>query len=114
MGALLFAQSFFWGGRNGWRRQWHPTSVLLPEKSHGRRSLVGCSPWGRTESDTTEATAAAAEIGQGNRLGVIPIISHTDFYIGKEIVKEIQQLNANTGPSSRHNPCACSEIRAFS
>ena len=30
-----------------WRRQWHPTPVLLPRKSHGRRSLVGCSPWGR-------------------------------------------------------------------
>ena len=27
--------------------QWHPTPVLLPGKSHGRRSLVGCSPWGR-------------------------------------------------------------------
>ena len=37
-------------------RQWHPTPVLLPGKSHGRRTLVGCSPWGRTESDTTEAT----------------------------------------------------------
>ena len=37
-----------------WRRQWHPTPVLLPRKSHGRRSLVGCSPWGREESDTTE------------------------------------------------------------
>ena len=31
----------FWGSR-----QWHPTPVLLPGKSHGRRSLVGCSPWG--------------------------------------------------------------------
>ena len=29
-----------------WRRQWQPTPVLLPGKSHGRRSLVGCSPWG--------------------------------------------------------------------
>ena len=29
-----------------WRRQWHPTPVLLPGKSHGQRSLVGCSPWG--------------------------------------------------------------------
>ena len=37
-----------------WRRRWHPTPVLLPGKSHGRRSLVGCSPWGRWESDTTE------------------------------------------------------------
>ena len=36
------------------RRQWHPTSILLSGKSHGWRSLVGCSPWGRKESDTTE------------------------------------------------------------
>ena len=36
------------------RRQWQPTPVLLPGKSHGRRSLVGCSPWGREELDTTE------------------------------------------------------------
>src|SRR5574337_1142758 len=34
--------------------QWHPTPVLLPGKSHGRRSLVGCSPWGREELDTAE------------------------------------------------------------
>ena len=38
-----------------WRRKWQPTPVFLPGQSHGRRSLVGCSPWGRTESDTTEA-----------------------------------------------------------
>ena len=36
------------------RRQWQPTPVLLPGKSHGRRSLVGCSPWGHKELDTTE------------------------------------------------------------
>ena len=34
--------------------QWHPTPVLLPGKSHGQRSLVGCRPWGHEESDTTE------------------------------------------------------------
>ena len=34
--------------------QWQPTLVLLPGKSHGQRSLVGCSPWGHEESDTTE------------------------------------------------------------
>ena len=37
-----------------WRMQWQPTSVLLPGKSHGWRSLVGFSPWGREESNTTE------------------------------------------------------------
>ena len=37
-----------------WRKQWQPTPVFLPGKSHGRRSLVGCRLWCRTESDTTE------------------------------------------------------------
>ena len=37
-----------------WRRQWQATPVLLPGKSRGWRSLVGCSPWGREESDMTE------------------------------------------------------------
>ena len=36
------------------RKQWHPTPVLLPGQSHRQRSLVGCSPWGRWESDMTE------------------------------------------------------------
>ena len=36
------------------RRRWHSTPVLLPGKPHGRRSLVGCSPWDHEESDTTE------------------------------------------------------------
>ena len=36
------------------RGQWCPTPVLLPGKSHGWRSLVGCNPCGRKESDTTE------------------------------------------------------------
>ena len=37
-----------------WRRKWQPTPVLLPGKSHGWRSLIGYSPWGPKESDTTE------------------------------------------------------------
>ena len=36
------------------RRKWQPTPVFLPGKSHGQRSLVGYSPWGHKESDTTE------------------------------------------------------------
>ena len=52
-----------------WRRQWHPTPVLLPGKSHGWRSLVGCSPWGRYQSDTTERLHfhfSLSCIGEGN------------------------------------------------
>ena len=51
------------------RRQWHPTPVLLPGKSHGQRSLVGCSPWGCKESDTTEQLHfyfSLSCIGEGN------------------------------------------------
>ena len=39
-----------------WRRKWQPTPVFLPGESQGQQSLVGCRLWGRTESDTTEAT----------------------------------------------------------
>ena len=51
------------------RRQWHPTPVLLPGKSQGWRSLVGCSPWGREQSDTTERLHfdfSLSGIGEGN------------------------------------------------
>ena len=51
------------------RRRWHPTPVLLPGKSHGQRSLVGYSPWGREELDTTERLHfhfSLSCIGEGN------------------------------------------------
>ena len=37
-----------------WRRNWQPTPVFLPRESHGQRSLMGSSPWGHKELDTTE------------------------------------------------------------
>ena len=43
-----------WVGKIPWRREWQPTPVFLPVKSHGRRSLTGYSPWDHKESDTTE------------------------------------------------------------
>ena len=52
-----------------WRRQWHPTPVLLPGKSHGQRSLVGCSPWGLKELGVTERLHfhfSLSCIGEGN------------------------------------------------
>jgi len=51
------------------RRQWYPTPVLLLGKSHGQRSLVGCSPWGLEESDMTERLHfhfSLSCIGEGN------------------------------------------------
>ena len=51
------------------KRQWHPTPVLLPGKSHGQRSLVGCSPWRHQELDMTERLHfyfSLSCIGEGN------------------------------------------------
>ena len=53
----LFELVFFWMYTqewNCWVIWWHPTPVPLPGESHGRRSLEGCSPWGRWGSDMTE------------------------------------------------------------
>ena len=44
---------YLWVQKTPWRRKWQPTPVFLPGKSHGQRSLVGYSPWGRKESDMT-------------------------------------------------------------
>ena len=52
-----------------WRRQWHPTPVFLPGESQGWGSLVGCSSWGRWESDTTEQIHfqfSLSCLGEGN------------------------------------------------
>ena len=45
-----------WLGKIPRRRAWQPTPEFLPGESHGQRSLVGYSPWGRRESDTAEVT----------------------------------------------------------
>ena len=56
------------------RRQWHPTPVLLPGKSHGLTSLVGYTPWGRKESDTIE------------RLSLLDTVSSWTLNVFKQIL----------------------------
>ena len=45
-----------WVRKIPWRKEWQPTPVFLPRKSHGQRNLAGFSPWGCKDSDATEAT----------------------------------------------------------
>ena len=52
-----------------WRRKWQPTPVFLPGESQGWGSLVGCSLWGHTESDTTEVALAEESGGEGGGTG---------------------------------------------
>ena len=66
---LLFVDFLMRATLTSRRRQWHPTPVLLPGKSHGRRSLEGCSPWGRWGSGMTEQLHfhfSVSCIGKGN------------------------------------------------
>ena len=81
-------------GRFPWRRRWQRTAVFLPGKSHGKRSLAGCSPRGRRESDTTECSSAtwllpctSAELSQedGDRVVHKPKIFITYPFAGKKI-----------------------------
>ena len=51
-----------------WRWKWQPTPVFLPGESQGPWSLVGCCLWGRTESDTTEATCSSSSSSRKNSL----------------------------------------------
>ena len=69
--ASLTHWTWVWVGSGSWwwTGRWHPTPVLLPGKSHGRRNLVGYSPWGWEESDTTEWLHfhfSLSCIGEGN------------------------------------------------
>ena len=51
-----------------WRRKWHPSPAFLPGESQGQGSPVGCSPWGRTGLDTTEATQQQQQQQQGHTI----------------------------------------------
>ena len=50
----VMCETHLWVGKIPWRREWQPTPVFLPGEFHGKRSLVGYSPWSHKESDTTE------------------------------------------------------------
>ena len=66
---ILFPHLFAMKWWDYWRRHWQPTPVLLPGNFHGRRSLVGCSPWDRWESDMTERLHfhfSLSCVGEGN------------------------------------------------
>ena len=56
-----------WVGKIPWRREWQPTPVLLPGKSHGWRSLAGYSPWGHRESEMTERLSLSLMHLEGSR-----------------------------------------------
>ena len=82
------------------RRKWQPTPVFLPGESQGWGSLVGCCLWGRTESDTTEATelnwTAACQVPLPMEFSLVP---------GKNIEVDCHPLCQGIFPTQGYNPC---------
>ena len=99
--------------QESWRRRWwHPTPVLLPGKSHGWRSLVGCSPWGRKESDATERLPfhfSLSCIGEGN--GNPLQCSCLEDFPGKNTRVGCHFLLQGIFPTQGWNPCLQSLLR---
>ena len=101
------------------RRQWHPTPVLLPGKSHGRRGLVGCSPWGCKESDTTEQlhchfSLSCTGEGNGNPLQCSCLENPRDrgawwaaVYGVAQSQTGLKQLSSSSSSSGLSCPVAC-------
>ena len=105
-----------------WRRQWHPTPVLLPGKSHGQRSLIDCSPWGCEESDTTERlhfpfSLSCIGEGNGNPLQCSCLESPRDggawwaaVYGVAQSRTQLKRLSSSSLPSSSDTEAFKSEI----
>ena len=71
-----------WVGKIPWRRVWQPTPVFFPGKFHGQRGLVGYSPWGCKESDTTEQLTFSLSLSIIYRMDKPqgPTVEHRELY----------------------------------
>ena len=90
------------------RQQWHPTPVLQPRKSHGRRSLVCCSPSGCYQSDTTERLHfhfSLSHIGEGNG-NPLQCSCHLWDYTGSDMTEVTQQQQQRLGLERLSNFCS--------
>ena len=87
------------------RRQWHPTPALLPGKSHGWRSLVGCSPWGRYESDMTETTQQHQKLGHQLQVCYfqVPFLTAERVQGWPEMIKLVQRRCSRGFISIKHH-----------
>ena len=122
---VLFYGLYIYSISINWRRQWHPTPVLLPGKSHGWRSLVGCSPWGRWVSDPTEQlhfhfSLSCIREGNGNPFQCSCLENPRDRGAWRAAVYAVAQSRTRlkwvSSSSSRsiNNRIRCAEISTYS
>ena len=98
--------------------QWQPTPVLLPGKSHGQKSLVGCNPWGRQESDTTEQlhfhfSLSCIRKGNGNPLQYSCLENPRDGGAWKAAIYGVPQSRTRLKRLSSSSSSRTSQIRSL-
>ena len=112
-----------WVGNIPWMRKWLPTPVLLPGDSHGQRSLVGCSPWGHKESDTTERlhfhfSVSCIGEGNGNPLQCSCLENPRDGRAWWAAVSgvtqsqtQLKRFSSSSSSSGKEPPCQCRKCK---
>ena len=80
------------GGEDPRRREWQPTPVFLPRKSHGQRSLVGYSPWGHKESNTTQQPSY-----------VLPDLPGYNFFLFRLFIIFVQFWNSTCSKKKKNS-----------
>ena len=104
-----------WVGKIPWRRQWHPTPVLLPGKSHGQRSVVGYSPWCHKESDMTERLhyTTYQDLGDSTQLASKKSIIYLNFFFKKRWISSFDaesQMRVKQTQSSDAGMSLCGDM----
>ena len=93
-----------WLRKIPWRRNWQPTPVFLPGKSHGLRSLAGYSPWGHKESDMTEVTAHKEKVEEAGEVSIARGASGDDncaFTTGPSLLGGSHPISGRLAPCRR-------------
>ena len=89
----------FLGREDPWRRKWQPTSVFLPGKSHGQRSLAGYSPWGH-KSDGHDLMTKQQQKDSGQFICIFPPLSIKGLYVILMTRSVLHTTNSHCGKST--------------
>ena len=93
-----------------WRRKWQATPVLLPGESQGRGGLVGCRLWGRTESDTTEATYQQQQQQPINKFSLFSSVQFSHSVVSDSLQPHESKHTRPPCPSPTPGVCSWSKL----
>ena len=98
-------------GRFPWGRPWWPTPGFLPGKFHGQRSLVGYSPWGRKELDTTEQLRAQTDVKKTREGGHVTQAGVSFTSLSDTSARSLRAWEVGKGHKAHSSVCDRSQER---